>query len=50
MMDRSDMIQKWLSKALHKIDTMPREELIESLERAGLVELVEDEENIDETN
>lgn len=39
-------IDKWLANALHKIDTMPRDELIEALERAGLAEL---EENINET-
>ena len=32
MMERRDMMQQWLQKALNKIDTMPREELIASLE------------------
>lgn len=45
-MERRQMMQEWLAKALHKIETMPREELLEALERAGLVE---PEENIDET-
>lgn len=30
-------MHEWLEKALHKIDTMPREEFINSLERAGVV-------------
>lgn len=45
-MERHDMMQEWLEKALHKIDTMSHEELLEAMERAGLVE---PEENIDET-
>jgi len=32
-----ERMQKWLEKALHKIDTMPREELLASLEQYGLV-------------
>ncbi len=32
-----ERMQKWLEKALNKIDTMPREELLASLEQYGLV-------------
>lgn len=47
MMRTQEQLDAWLKAALYKIDTMPRDELIEALERAGLVEL---EENNDETN
>jgi len=35
--ESKEMIDKWLEEALHKIDTMPREELLASLEEYGLV-------------
>lgn len=34
--ESKEMIDKWLEEALHKIDTMPREELLASLEKYGL--------------
>lgn len=38
MMERRDMMQQWLQKALNKIDTMPREELIAFIRKHGLIE------------
>ena len=35
--ESKEMIDKWLEEALHKIDTMPSEELLASLEEYGLV-------------
>lgn len=47
-MERHDMMQEWLAKSIRKIDTMSHEELLEAMERYGLIE-PKDEENIDET-
>ncbi len=39
MRDREskERIDKWLEAALNKIETMPRDELLAALEKAGLV-------------